>query len=165
MSTVNPSAPTIAPATSETQDDSRSRYDRIQWNHAHRAPSIEEMFGWQHTEDAGLADPDVLLKNVALGAVECLAGVRNPEQIERWLMPAVFHQLLRRHTLVGRRHSAEGGRAPRSAFRIVSSRLCRVNAGVAEGSVVVSNGKRARAVAIRFEALDHRWRATELRIL
>lgn len=162
---LNGASPALSDNPSARMEDSRAGYARIQWNHAHRAPSIEEMFGWQHTADPALGDPGVLLRNVALGAVESLAGARSPEQIERWLLPSVFHQLLRKHTLISRRQSESKKRAPRPAFRIASSRVCRVNAGVAEGVVVVTNGARARAVAMRFEALDRRWRVTELRIL
>jgi Family of unknown function (DUF6459) len=150
----------MSPATTLSE-----QYERIQWDRSHRAPSIEEMFGWQHTPDPSLPDPSPLIANLALGAVEALAGVREPEQIGRWLMPAVYQQLLRKHTAVSRRQTEARRRANRPTFSLGSTRITRVADGVAEGCATVSNGSRVRAVAIRLEAIDHRWRATELHIL
>jgi hypothetical protein len=40
--------------------------------------------------------------------------------------------------------------------------VCEVSDGVAEVSVVIDDGRRARALAMRLEGSDGRWRCTEL---
>jgi hypothetical protein len=40
--------------------------------------------------------------------------------------------------------------------------VCQPSVGIAEVSVVVDDGRRARALAMRLEGADGRWRCTEL---
>lgn len=41
-------------------------------------------------DDSGLPDPDALLRNLARSVVEIIAGVREVEQVARWVSPEVF---------------------------------------------------------------------------
>jgi Family of unknown function (DUF6459) len=137
-------------------------YERIRFNRALRAPAIEKMLGWQYQPDTELPDPDELLQRVALGAVECLAGLREPEQLEPWLSPDAFERICGWSAPAARRRTP--GQAL-GAFQLLACRRMGVDEGVVEAVGVVSTGLRVRAVAVRAEYADWRWRVTELRVL
>jgi hypothetical protein len=47
---------------------------------------------------------------------------------------------------------------------VVSVRVCELGPAVAEACAVVATGARSRAVAVRLEGIDGRWRCTALEI-
>jgi hypothetical protein len=102
-----------------------------------------------------LPDPTRLAGAVVVAAVEALRSVRPLQQLARWVSPAVYEALSR-----AVRPDAASGR--RALVRRV--RLCRLGPDVAEGSVVVHDGGRVRAAAVRLEAHRGSWRATVLQI-
>jgi hypothetical protein len=53
----------------------------------------------------------------------------------------------------------------RPVFRILSTHVSEPADGVVEATLIVQTPGRARAVAVRLEGLDRRWRATSLAIL
>ena len=53
----------------------------------------------------------------------------------------------------------------RRPFSIGSTRVCAPRDGVIEAVVVVHGRARTRAVALRLEGLDRRWRATAINVL
>ncbi len=108
-----------------------------------------------------LPDPTRLCCAMAQAAVEGLRGTRPLAQLTRWVSPDVFERLTLRAQLV------QGSGVPtqasgRSGIRRV--RVFRIGDGAAEASVVVDDGARVRAVAVRLEAHRGRWRATALEI-
>ncbi|NCT91371.1 hypothetical protein GXB85_10460 [Cellulomonas sp. APG4] len=104
-----------------------------------------------------LTDPGQVCGPVVLAAVEALAGARPLTQLVRWVTPAVYA------TLEGRVPADRLTGALRSA-RVRRSRVCRLSDTVAECSVVVQDGTRIRAAAVRLEVHRGHWRATELQI-
>lgn len=104
-----------------------------------------------------LPDPAQVCGPVVLAAVEALAGARPLTQLVRWVTPAVYEALEARlpaDSLTGALRSA----------RVRRSRVCRVSDTVAEASVVVHDGARVRAAAVRLEVHRGHWRATALQI-
>ena len=58
------------------------------------------------------------------------------------------------------------GQAPaRPVFTIGSTHTCSPRDGVIEATVTVRGRVRSRAVALRLEGLDSRWRATAIHVL
>jgi len=124
-----------------------------------------EFFARQRTSSASLPDPEPLLTNLARGVMEVFAGVREVDQLARWLAEDAFRKLVVRANLAARARSARGMRATRPVHRILSTRVtCPVD-GVVEGVVVVEGPHRTRAIALRLEGTDGRWRATSLALL
>ncbi|MCO7204191.1 Rv3235 family protein [Microbacterium sp. CnD16-F] len=129
------------------------------------ALEVAEYFAPQRTSTADLPDPLPLVKNLTIGVLEVLAGVRDVDQLARWLGEDAYRALVTRANLSARARSARGVAAVRPAHRILSDRTCEPADGVLEAVVVVGGPIRTRAVAMRLEGWDGRWRATSLALL
>jgi hypothetical protein len=129
------------------------------------AREVSEYFAPQHSSSVDLPDPEPLLKNLTIGVLEAMAGVREVDQLARWLGEDAYRALLTRTNLAARARSARGVAAARPAHRIISMRHSSPADGVVEGVVIVAGPVRHRAVALRLEGWDGRWRATSLGLL
>lgn len=127
--------------------------------------STDEFFGQQPTATAALPNPEPLIENLTRCVVEILAGARDLEQISRWVTDDVYRHLLKRVVLSARARQAKGQVVSRPTFAIGSLTTCEPRDGVVESVVIVRGRARTRAVAIRLEGLDRRWRATALHVL
>lgn len=125
----------------------------------------QDLFARQPTPAAHLPEPEPLLRSLTQGVLEVLAGVREVDQLARWFNEEAYHRLVTRANLSARARSARGTAPARPVFTILSLRHSQPADGVVEAVVVVAGPGRARAVAIRLEGLDHRWRATSLAVL
>ena len=95
--------------------------------------------------------------------LEVLARERPRQQLVRWLSPEVYAEL---STHVSASPARAPGRGPGLARRTVSSvHISEPADGVVEASAVAVGGPRARAVALRLEGWDGRWRCTRLALL
>lgn len=127
--------------------------------------ALHEYFTHQHTPTEALPDPDPLLHNLTRGVLEVLSGVREVDQLARWLTEDAYRKLVTRANLATRARSARGVPASRPKHAILSVRHTSPADGVVEAVVIVSGPARTRAVAIRLEGMDRRWRATSLALL
>lgn len=130
-----------------------------------RSAEVDEYFAPQRTASNDLPPPGPLLRNLTLGVLEVLSGVREIEQLARWLTEDAYRGLVTRANLATRARSARGVPAARPAHRILSVRECIPADGVVEAVVIVAGPARTRAIAMRLEGLDRRWRATSLALL
>ena len=94
-------------------------------------------------------------------AVEALRGTRPLAQLARWVSPEIYEQLAMRSELT-QRVLGRTDVPHRAAIRRI--RLCRLGQQAAEATVVVDDGPRVRAVAVRLEGHRGQWRATALEI-
>lgn len=125
----------------------------------------DDFFGQQPTSSSALPDPRPLLENLTRCVIEILAGARDLEQITRWVTDDVYRHLLKRVVLSSRARYAKGQPVVRPTFTIGSTTLCEPRDGVVEAVVIVRGRARTRAVALRLEGLDNRWRATAINVL
>jgi hypothetical protein len=125
----------------------------------------DDFFDHQPTPTSALPDPQPLIENLTRCVIEILAGARELDQIARWLSDDVYRHLLKRVVLSSRARQAKGSAALRPTFTIGSIMVCEPRDGVVEASVVVRGRARVRAVALRLEGLDSRWRATAVYVL
>ncbi|MDO7881185.1 Rv3235 family protein [Salinibacterium soli] len=130
----------------------------------HRFAS-DDFFGHQPTSTSSLPDPQPLIQNLARCVIEILAGARDLEQISRWVTDDVYRHLLKRVVLSARARQAKGQKPARPAFVIGSTTMCEPADGVVEAVVVVHGRARTRAVAVRLEGMDRRWRASAINVL
>jgi len=110
-------------------------------------------------------DPALLVENLVRCVIEILAGARELDQVSRWVTEDVYRTLHKRVVLAARARSAHGTRARRPVFTIGRIRLSSPATGVVEAVVVLHGRGRSRAVAVRLETYDHRWRATAVHVL
>ncbi|MBS0025657.1 Rv3235 family protein [Microbacterium paraoxydans] len=126
---------------------------------------LHEYFAPQPTPTHQLPDPAPLLRRLTHGVLEVLAGVREIDQLARWFSEDAYRSLVVRSNLAARARSARGVPPARPTFVVRSLRVTQPVDGVVEAVVVVDGPGRTRAVAVRLEGLDRRWRATSLAIL
>lgn len=130
-----------------------------------RLADVEEHFARQRTSSEDLPDPEPLLTALTRGVLEVLAGVREPEQLARWLTDEPYRSLVARSSMAVRARSARRQPVMRPVYAIHSLRHSSPADGVVEGVIIVDTPQRTRAVAMRLEGMDSRWRATSLAIL
>lgn len=97
---------------------------------------------------------------VGLACVDVVQGRRPVAQLARWVTPGVLEALQHRAALVQRAGVRAHARPP-AARRV---RVCTVDAHTAEACLVVDDGVRVRAVALRLEAHRGAWRVATLEI-
>src|SRR4051812_11205864 len=122
----------------------------------------EDFFGHQPTSTSALPDPQPLLENLTRCVIEILSGSRELEQIARWVSDDVYRHLLKRVVISARARQVKGQHVIRPTFTIGSTQTCQPRDGVVEAVVIVRGRARVRAVALRLEGLDKRWRATAI---
>lgn len=136
------------------------------------AAAIEEdrreaarFWGIQSTRSAQLPDPRPLLGNLTQSVLEVLAGTRELDQLMRWLTQDVYETLLKRVLLSARARVAKGERPQRPRISVLRTIVAEPSDGVVEAVVIVETPIRVRAIAIRLEGLDRRWRASAISVL
>lgn len=117
------------------------------------------------TSRRDLPDPGPWTAQLVQAVLEVLAHERPRHQLVRWLTTEVYADLGMHLAAVAQR-TAGRAPAPGRARRTVSSiHVFEPADGVVEATAVVVGGRRARAVAVRLEGWDGRWRCTRLAIL
>lgn len=121
--------------------------------------SDEQAFGPQQTARADLPDPQQWAAHLAQALVEVMSGSRPAPQVLRHTTTDVYAVVSRRGAVSARR----GQPATRRA-RVTRVLVCEPADGVAEAAVVVLDGNRVRALAMRLVGLDGRWRVEALQV-
>jgi hypothetical protein len=104
-------------------------------------------------------DPSLVVRRLAGASVEVIAGRRPAAQLARWLAPGVLDELRARATIT---RAAAPPLARAAAVRGV--RVCTLHEHLVEGTAVVDDGRRVRAIALRLETHRGAWRATALEV-
>lgn len=125
------------------------------------AASDEQLFGPQPTRACDLPDPQKWSAHIAQAIVEVMHGARPPSQIMRWTTPEIYTVVARRGSRAGRRAA---GRGPAQRTRVTRVRICEPAVDVAEASIVLIDGARVRALALRLVGRDGRWIVEALQI-
>lgn len=125
----------------------------------------DEYFSAEITSVADLGDPEPVLSYLARAVIETLAGIRDVEQSSRWLSDGVYQQLKQKSMEASRKRLAAHSKTMRPNINIGKISKFSPRQGVIEGVVIVLNNGRARAVAIRLEAYNGRWRAKSIAVL
>jgi hypothetical protein len=168
MGTATPLSGGIEAAPEQDQSEDQPSFPRIDGTivRAIRPKyTSEDFFGHQPSPTATLPDPRPLLENLTRCVIEILAGARELEQVARWVSDDVYRHLLKRVVLATRARQAKGQPIARPTFSIGSLTVCEPRDGVIEAVVIVRGRARVRAVALRLEGLDRRWRATAINVL
>lgn len=107
---------------------------------------------------------EVLAANVARCALEAIAGVRDLDQLARWVTPPVYRALLTRvqHAARARHARRRSVTRPTVQVRAVQSQHDERRSDI---TLVVEFGPRVRAVCVVLELVESRWRATSVAVL
>ncbi|MCR8671917.1 Rv3235 family protein, partial [Agrococcus sp. HG114] len=87
------------------------------------AVDADEFFDFQRCSSAGLPDPVPLLENLAACVIEILLGVRDVQQIARWVTEPTYDQLTGRALAARRRRALQASRSV-PGFEVRSVRAC-----------------------------------------
>ena len=132
---------------------------------ARRLDVDDDEFARRPSGRAELPDPERVLHHLTHCVIEVLAGARDLEQLARWVTDDVYRNLGKRVVLASRARRAKGLVPQRPTFSIGRVHISEPADGVVEGVVMVHQRARSRAVAIRLEGLDQRWRASVISVL
>lgn len=136
---------------------------RVLYPRARRADAQQEaaeFFAPQRTSTSDLPDPVPLLRNLTLGVLETFTGERRVDQLARWVTEDVFRSVATHAGLQARARSARGLPASRRAHDIVSIHVSYPTDGIVEAVVITTGPARVRAIALRLEGMDRRWRCS-----
>ncbi|WP_435300570.1 Rv3235 family protein [Timonella sp. A28] len=125
-----------------------------------------------------LADPTAVVCTVAHAALEVVHGTRPVQQIASLVSPAILQLLMTKVRAQQKIDYANGvsrhphastnstGKDParRPPARIIKARIARISAVAAEASVLIHDGEKVRATALRAEEFRGRWRVNVLQI-
>lgn len=125
-----------------------------------------EYFGKQYTKTSDLPNPTELVKVLACGIVQVLAGERQVDQLSKMLSEDLYLQLrdAARKNLRKQRYLAN---KPNTRLHIEVQRvkLSSPRDGVVESVTLLHAVERTRAVAIRLEGINSKWLATMVSVL
>ncbi len=122
---------------------------------ARRAVDVDAWSARQPSPSSLLPDPRRWTAALVQGLFEVLSGERPVQQLARWTDERLLEELSVRSRAVLRR-----GPVRRARATVRSVHVCQPLDGVVEATALVQLGARCRAVAVRLEGLDGRWRAT-----
>ena len=123
---------------------------------------VDPEFAPRPTPSSALPDAERSCTALVRAVVEVLAGTRPASQLVRWTTLEVHAALQQRAALAARR--GRSGPPLRRQAVVRALRICEPADGVAEACAVVLDRGRVRAVALRLEGLDGRWRVSALEI-
>ena len=139
-------------------DDSegRARYRQVE---------NSEAFGPQPTPTSELPDPAEFAVKLVNGIIECVHGLREPIQFTRYVNDDVFRAITHHTNRLNLASQLTKNTKTRPQFSLGNVVVNNPRDGIDEAAVVVHGPSRVRAVALRLEGLDHRWRATSFSML
>ncbi|MEQ4205273.1 Rv3235 family protein [Actinopolymorpha sp. B17G11] len=139
-----------------------ARHLRVVQGPGSKRPSEDPFFAPQPTPRGALPDPKSWCGRFVQALIEVLTGDRPSAQLLRWTNERVYADVVARvRALGGAPVTVRGGRG---RVLVRSVHICEPRDGVAEAAIHVKHGGRSRAVAVRVEGLDGRWRCTALRL-
>lgn len=110
-----------------------------------------------------LPEPTRWTAQLVQAVIEVLGDERPRQQLVRWLSPSLYAEISA--AVLARAQPKRSGQAPRPRRSVSSVHIFEPADGIVEANAVIIGGARARAVALRLEGWDGRWRCTRLAIL
>ncbi|MFL6109381.1 MAG: Rv3235 family protein [Marmoricola sp.] len=104
---------------------------------------------------------DAFATRFAQAIVEVIGGDRSVQQLMRWTTHEVYDDLARRSNALQRTIPADQRRR-RLRAQVRSVHLSRPQPDAAEVSIHVRHGQRSRAIAVRIERIESRWRCSAM---
>jgi hypothetical protein len=124
-----------------------------------------DYFGEQYCKTEELESPDRLLRMLAPAIVEVIAGVRNISQLAAHVSEDVYLRLRDRSVKVAQERAKRGEATRAPQLRVGNMKKQEPRDGVIESVVLVQSATRTRAVTIRLEGINRRWRATSVSVI
>lgn len=158
------SAKATEPASNHSTNANTSA-NKVQQHRIKNLVESNDYFGPQYNSTSELPNPDASLQVLATGVVEVIAGTRSIDQLARLLSDEVYQRLSRRAIEARQRRDALGQKTHYQNFSVLNMMNSSPRDGVIESVVLLNAQRRTRAVTIRLEGINNRWRATSVSVL
>lgn len=119
-------------------------------------------FGPDLPKTEPLRRPQIFIAAIATAVNEVISGVRSVDQLQNVLNEHVYESLKRRAVSRAQYRMKQGRKPQVQPTDVVRVRFQYPAEGVIESVVVLSSGRRSKAVAIRLEGIHNVWRATNI---
>ena len=124
-----------------------------------------EFLAEEKNSTAQLEPPEGLLRMLAPAVIEVIAGVRNINQLGAILSEDVFTRLRDRAVRMAQLRARNGEADSAPNLTVGDVRIEHLRDGVVESVVLVRSPNRTRAVTIRLEGINRRWRAQAVSVI
>jgi hypothetical protein len=131
----------------------------------YRQAKKDELFDYQPTGTASLPPAKEFIEAFVPRVLETIHGLREVRTLGRMVSQGVYNAIDARAASIKRRDQITKDPAPRPVFALGNIIVSEPRDGVCEAAAVVHGPTRVRAVAIRLEGLDNKWKATSFRML
>jgi hypothetical protein len=148
-----------------TKPVTNPKTNKVQQHRIKNLVESNDYFGPQYNSTSELPNPDASLQVLATGVVEVIAGTRSIDQLARLLSDEVYQRLSRRAIEARQRRDALGQKTHYQNFSVLNMMNSSPRDGVIESVVLLNAQRRTRAVTIRLEGINNRWRATSVSVL
>ncbi|WP_353065052.1 Rv3235 family protein [Arcanobacterium hippocoleae] len=155
---------TVNPLTNN--DIPETRFDRTSFHYNHRNDWKYHQTSQNDHETmqiVRIAPPEKrFIGTIVLHIIDVLNGHRPAKHLQTWMTPPAYQALVRRSRLG---MELAGGAAKCTAPKIRRVRIFQPTPNAAEAGVVLYDGRKVRAAALRFEAWKGRWHITEIEVI
>lgn len=124
-----------------------------------------DFFGEQYSSTRTLGSPLPLLRVLAPAVVEVMAGTRNIAQLGSLVSEEVFLRLRERSVQMAQHRARVGKQAKTPTLSVADVHVEHLRDGIVESVVLVHSPNRTRAVTIRLEGINRRWRAQRVSVI
>jgi hypothetical protein len=142
----------------ETSDDTPKK-------RRYRQSKKDELFDYQPTGTHSLPPAKDFVAGFVPKVLETIHGLREVRTLGKQMTHTVYAAIEARAAGVKLRNQVAKEPAPRPVFALGNVIISEPRDGVCEAAAVVHGPTRVRAVALRIEGLDNRWKATSFRML
>jgi hypothetical protein len=157
--------------TGETPDEENSSAennppsDDAPTKRRYRQSKKDEVFDYQPTGTESLPPAKDFVTGFIPQVLETIHGLREVRTLGKQMTHTVYAAIEARAAGVKLRNQVSKEPAPRPVFALGHVVISEPRDGVCEAAAVVHGPTRVRAVALRIEGLDNRWKATSFRML
>jgi len=131
----------------------------------YRQAKKDELFDFQPTGTASLPPAKEFVEAFVPRVLETIHGLREVRTLGRMTSISVYNAIEARAASIKLRNQITKDPAPRPVFALGNVIVTEPRDGVCEAAAVVHGPTRVRAVALRLEGLDNKWKATSFRML
>lgn len=130
-----------------------------------RQSKKDELFDYQPTGTQSLPPAKDFVAGFVPKVLETIHGLREVRSLGKQMTHTVYAAIETRAAGVKLRNQVAKEPPPRPVFALGNVIISEPRDGVCEAAAVVHGPTRVRAVALRIEGLDNRWKATSFRML
>lgn len=96
---------------------------------------------------------------------DILGGMRQPEQLSKWLSEETYLQVSHEHIMKHRARARNNQANQREFFRVLKAEIFPSRKNAIEAVVLVKSAKSIQAISMRLDVVFTRWRVTHIELI